>query len=205
MISNQFLQIGQELLSSLPKTERTAPVLGVGACSLFAAPITHHLVPQQSVSIRDIAALLTSDAIREATAKIRATDDPDLRRKLKVDVLPGITPAAILAKRRGDSLLCTSGVISMDLDGVSNAEALKAQLAADTSMPPLLIYTSVSGQGLKVLYRIVLTAEWTFLRWFNFYSQYLSQTYGITPDRACKDLTRLAFLSYDDKPFVAAF
>ncbi len=56
---------------------------------------------------------------------------------------------------------------------------------------------SVRGKGLKVLYPIQLDACHDYRWWFEKYSRYLSDRYGVIVDKSCKDICRLAFLCHD--------
>lgn len=198
-----FTRMGANLLKELPAGETANPTLGIGLCSYFQTPITRNLAPSEHINLMKLVEIIRDGTLREQTELIRAElSDKDAVRRDKVRLLPAIAPAGCFAQRNRDHLLAYSGIISLDLDDIDQPEALKQLLAADTQCPPLLIYTSVSGRGLKVFYRIVLTAHWNYLRWFDYYSEYLKQTYGITSDRACKDTSRLAFLNHDPEPYV---
>lgn len=165
--------------------------------SYFSAPITRCLVPSRAMSLDEVVSLIKSNELQSVTEQIRSLGDVNAVRRAKVELLPGITPSGTFRMRRSDGLLSSSGMVSLDIDHREDAEALKVQLAGDKDVAPILIYTSVSGKGLKVLYPIELDEKHDYRWWLEHYSRYLAARYGVIVDKSCKDICRLAFLCHD--------
>lgn len=165
-----------------------------GRCSFFR----HYFdrIPIDTVSIQDF---VTNYSVSKKSwvEKIRLCDDDEQRKKMKLR-LPAITPAGTFTIRRSNSIRSYSGFLSIDLDYLGeSANSVKVQL----SDFPGLAYCglSVSGKGLFLLVKISDTSQ---------YNAHLEAVFsdlawkGLSPDPACKDITRLRFLSYDPDPIV---
>ncbi|MBR3467149.1 MAG: DUF3987 domain-containing protein [Bacteroidales bacterium] len=105
-----------------------------------------------------------------------------------------------------------TGYMCFDLDD-SDADyrSVRAAMAADGVLRPVLMFTSPRGK-LKVVLRVpqcietpdtVGPEDW----WKHVYrcvSTYISYTYSIMPDQQCNDITRVCYLSHDDDPYYDA-
>jgi hypothetical protein len=73
-------------------------------------------------------------------------------------------------------------------------EAVRVKLCADVRVH--FLFTSPSG-GLKVGFKIKATCPETHLAAFISVRDILLEDFGLVPDNACKDVSRLCYLSYD--------
>ncbi|WP_108823587.1 BT4734/BF3469 family protein [Dysgonomonas sp. Marseille-P4361] len=132
--------------------------------------------------------------------KIRQCKDKEEQRKLKAS-LPCATISGIFYNRNSDGLMQHSGLICIDIDGadnphVTNMEDLKIKL----SELPYILYCglSVSGKGLMC---IIPIEEPKCHRKHFFALEKEFKELEISVDAACKDVTRLRYKSYDEKPY----
>ena len=151
----------------------------------------------------DILSFLTSDKYKHLICEIRATADITRRRELKKK-LPAITPAGIFyPSRKAENLISYSGYICVDIDGKDSptVEDWSATAHYIGSLSPCVLYAGLSagGNGCFVVYRIATPQRYT-EHLTSIHSELCSN--GIIPDRACKDLARLRYASYDPKPYI---
>ena len=148
--------------------------------SLFAAPISPvkdsasgriirpaTLKPCRTVTLQEVYQLIALDAqIAADTLIVRAAlendggkdkgkDQSDAKteyRRLKQERLPYVTPCGTFSYRNSQSLVCPSGLIVLDVDGLDSmreAEELRAALFYDQFLNPALTFISPSGRGVK--------------------------------------------------------
>lgn len=151
----------------------------------------------------DILSFLTSDKYKHLICEIRATTDITHRRELKKK-LPAITPAGVFyPSRKAENLISYSGYICVDIDGKDNPTIENWSVTAHYigSLSPCVLYAGVSagGNGCFAIYRIATPQR---------YAEHLASIVaelngkGIIADKACKDIARLRFASYDPTPYI---
>ena len=108
--------------------------------------------------------------------------------------LPCVTVSGNFLVRKKDSLIKHSGYIAIDFDDINlnNLDKIRNQLKSDIYTYSL--FTSVSGNGFCVIVKIDPHKH---LESFDGLYNYYLDTYKLLPDIACKDVTRLRFVSYD--------
>lgn len=135
--------------------------------------------------------------LRFLVDQIRASHDKYQRDQFKKQ-LPAITPSGIFTERKKSCLVQHSGLIAFDIDNIGDsASDIKAAL----SEIPNIAYCglSVSGQGLWGLIPISNADKHE----AHFRAIELAFAgIGITIDRACKDVSRLRFYSYDNEAYI---
>ena len=141
---------------------------------------------------------------RDKIAAIRSTDDKERRRQLK-SMLPCATIAGTFSPSRKDDMLVEpSYFMCIDIDGADNPwitdwDAVKRELARKNSS---LVYAglSVGGNGLWLIYLIQYPLYYK--RQFDYLVRDLFEVKHLKADLQCGNISRLRFLSYDDRPFV---
>lgn len=113
--------------------------------------------------------------------------------------LPGILFSGTFSKRSASALLAHSGLICADLDHLADLEAYRDHIIADPHV--LACFRSPTGTGLKVVFRC--DPEKPHIESFNAVEHYVLSAFGLEVDQACKDVSRLCFVSYDPEAFVA--
>jgi len=135
---------------------------------------------------------------QDIVLKIRCIQD-HAERKAAKEKLPYVTLSGMFTKeRRANELTNHSGFIGMDIDNVANElEGLRAMLSSDPFI--YAIFTSVSGTGLCVIFKIDPDKH---LDAFNGIADYLIKKYQIVIDPSGKDVSRPRYVSYDPYLFV---
>ena len=129
--------------------------------------------------------------------RVRECQDTDERRRMKLR-LPVITPAGVFSERNKACLLSYSGYLCIDID---NLQGAIPETKDKLKNFPGLAYCglSVSGDGLFMIVKISDPQEYEAHLESIFYDL---DSLGIVPDKCCKDITRLRFVSYDDAPIM---
>ena len=141
----------------------------------------------------DILAGIKEGKFREKVEQLRSIKDKKAYDEAKTNC-PSVTVSGTFSQRSNKSLIKHSGVICLDLDNLDDVEAVKATIKEDRFV--YAIFTSVSGKGLAVLIRIEPDQKKHFSAFQNLKAYFLMM-YGIAIDKACGDISRLRFLSYD--------
>lgn len=188
-------------------TMTTAPVLQA-SCSICTHAQDAECEGGQR-PIADVLADIVSGRWAAEVDQIRVTFD--LAGKDGVDSfkksLPGAIFAGTFSHRKAAALKARSGVLCVDLDHSDNPEALAdpsciADVKQLVSESPHVAaaFVSPTGTGLKVLVHID-TAR-THRECFDAVERYFA-AYGLKIDPACKDVSRLCFVSHDANAYVA--
>lgn len=94
--------------------------------------------------------------------------------------------------------------IAIDVDHNDNPTLSVEDMKAIVNATPYVVYsaTSVSGMGLFALIELEnVNSTDTFTNYFNALQNYF-KGYGITIDKACKDATRLRYITHDPNPYI---
>lgn len=138
---------------------------------------------------------------KELIEKIRITTDKTERNNLKNN-LPAITPSGIFCNgRKENNLENYSGLICLDIDNINIFELAEERKKIEQNKFSYIVFTSPSGKGLKVFIKVENDKN-KHLESFLALEKYYLNEFNIVIDKACKDFTRLCFLSYDKKIFV---
>lgn len=120
----------------------------------------------------------------------------DLNKKKE---LPCFTPSGIFFKRNKQGIDNYSGLICLDIDKVNDPEQLKEQCKTISWI--WVAFITPSGSGLKIF--VQTPAE---LNQFQIYEAEVARAFyantGYLRDEKSKDLTRLQFISYDEKIYI---
>lgn len=141
--------------------------------------------------------------LREHIGEMTDKDKQDYKRSH----FPVITPSATFIpdadNRKVESIQDFTNVIAIDVDMKDNKGKSLAEIRRIVNKNPYVFYSaiSVSGQGLFALIRLddVDSTE-TFKEYYTALEEYFKWK-GIVIDGACKDPTRLRYISYDPTPY----
>lgn len=116
--------------------------------------------------------------------------------------LPGATISGVFRVRRGDALERHSGYIALDIDHGDNLTISNPQNIAMVLRfrPEVACFMhSCSGTGLFAVVRLAYPEKHKdqFRALFDEY-----KALGINLDKACSDITRIRFASYDEHPYI---
>lgn len=149
----------------------------------------------------DLIEFLTSDKGKTIAEKIRQTTDKKERDELKKS-LPCCTPSGVFSKRGKNGLLKHSGLICIDIDGSDNPGITDWQAQVEQLghlQEVMFAGLSVSGNGAFCIIQIAYPDKHA--AHFRALEAGFSQ-YGIKIDPACKDVSRLRFYSYNERPYI---
>tara|TARA_R110000744_G_scaffold375718_1_gene489383 strand:+ start:1978 stop:4398 length:2421 start_codon:yes stop_codon:yes gene_type:complete len=137
-------------------------------------------------------------ASKESILAIRKLKDKSDRNDLKKN-LPAVCFSGEFPKRRDNAIMVHSGIICLDFDNfstVARRKAIRESMEADSYV--MSVFTSPSGNGLKVLIKIPPIIE-NHVKYFNALQDYWKLEEF---DTACKNISRVCYESYDPNIYV---
>lgn len=154
---------------------------------------------------------INTGTLQEVTERVRNMSPEQYadRKGGKVNLLPLVTFGGVFSKREGAGLLEASGLVGLDIDHLSGLEGvsledLKERLSQDREIGLRLIFTSPSGDGLKIVCKTSgeIKDRESYRREFEILNTFVSQKYSIpiAPiglDSGISDICRGCLLCYD--------
>jgi predicted DNA-binding protein YlxM (UPF0122 family) len=135
---------------------------------------------------------------KELVEKIRKEKDKSLRNIMKQS-LPAICFSGTFNKRLDTALVEHSGYICLDFDGYATAKEMKMEkdiLSTDNYV--YSVFISPSGDGLKVLVKIPKDPD-NHKNYFNALEKHFESPQF---DKACKNISRVCYESYDPAIYI---
>jgi hypothetical protein len=144
-----------------------------------------------------LGAFLDSRKYREKVLEVRAASDKDARNALKKE-LPAATVSGVFTRRNAAGLAQYNGLVCLDFDAADNPGRSAAEMRAILAEFDEVAYAglSVSGQGVFAIIATNNTDPAQHGRVVDILGTVLAEC-DIYYDRACKDVCRLRFVSYD--------
>ena len=176
--------------SSTPET----PVAEV-KFSYFRRPVKNTL-PSREMTLEEAYLEIKSERHQWQTKALRAITGKEQARLFKSLNFDYVTFSGTFFKRNEQGLIQHSGLLTLDIDHVTDLKELKKTMLADTFIQTKLLFISPSGDGLKWIVIIDL-GVYTHLQWFRAIAHYLQITYHLEVDASGKDISRACFLPYD--------
>ena len=168
-----------------------------GSVNISQVTNVHGTQTQDCLLIDVIHRIQTGEGgLKDRIEKIRTTNDKAERSRLK-EALPAVLFSGRFSKRASSGLMKHSGLICLDFDNLSDAEAKRDEVAPDEHV--VAAFISPSGNGLKVLFTVPDDEE-LHLHCYHSCVEYM-RAYGLEADPSGKDVARLCFLSYDPKAY----
>lgn len=134
---------------------------------------------------------------QDIVLNIRTIQDKEIRRVEKTK-LPNVTISGVFGKRLDTDCKSASGFIAVDLDNLGGeVESTRVLLESDPYV--YSIFTSVSGSGLCVLFKIDPEQH---RRSFEGIADYLIKKYQLLADSSGVNESRARFVSYDPDLFI---
>lgn len=148
-----------------------------------------------------LGAFLDSKKYRDMVLAVRAEADKKSRDERK-KALPAATISGVFSRRSVAGLEAYNGLVCLDFDAKENPGRKPAEMRAILAEFDEVAYAglSVSGQGVFAVIATNNTDPAAHGRVVDLLGQVLSQ-YDIYYDRACKDVCRLRFVSYDTEAY----
>ena len=138
--------------------------------SLFRALCTQQ--PPTPVTLQEVYRIVTTDnGLKNETEKFRYFTSQGFDKEadeIKRSRCPGFTPAAVFEKHRRYNCITAITQYSMvDLDGLTEAEAVRFMELLKDDPYWLLAYITISGKGLRIIFRVEgVTDQKTYLKAF---------------------------------------
>jgi predicted P-loop ATPase len=152
--------------------------------------------PQELIDFTEYLYLIKNGHWQDDVITFRAIQDPEERKAAKRKII-AVTPSGEFTGRGQAGLKNHSGLICIDVDDKDN-EGLNEKVRALVGDPFVFAFhQSLGGLGYAIYFRIEPTKH---LDAYLAIEKYLADTYHLVADKACKDVTRLRFVSFD--PFL---
>lgn len=188
-----------------------------GGFSFYKAPIKN-IKPLKIVTLEDVFKLITSNEYEQQTQEHRAILDKKKSSIYKSQNFDYVTFNGIFEERADAKLVKLSGFFSIDIDNIgNNLNKIKNRILNDKELLANLVFTSPSGNGLKIIVRIDisivnLNAKGKILdNIWQAVNSHIGKKYNdlIKPnekgeyiDSSCKDLSRACFLCQDKEAYI---
>jgi|RhiMetdeSRZDD1v2_1073273.scaffolds.fasta_scaffold77675_7 VirE-like protein len=134
----------------------------------------------------------------EQLRRTRTTQGDDAYARAKRRSI-AFTPAGTFSARTSASLDTPSGCLNLDLDDLSDLDHARATIGADPHLVYMFVSPSDIGLKLGIWVSGFINAD-TYRHAWLAVERYLVQTYpdlAVNNDRACKDVSRLCYVSWD--------
>ena len=156
------------------------------------------------VTLEQVVAQIKSTSLREPTMEVRhAMEHNDMRRvkRLKTESFPAMMPACYCREgcRQLEDVVGLTGICQADFDHLDDDQLREARQRLQSDPYVLLLYTSMSGHGLHVLYRWDVTAAYT--QAFRQGNEYLARVACAGYDPSVESPVHLSNLSYDPEAY----
>jgi len=169
--------------------------------SFFQPPVTNTL-PARTISLAKCCEMIKlPHPYFDKTTKLRSFTKPEEKKQYKSQHLAFVCFSGIFSRRSEKSLITHSGLITIDLDHIPEPEKLKRDLYYDFELDPAMIFTSPSGNGLKLIVSVDIS-QGLHSEYFSAISGYLQKNYNIKADPSGKDISRACFLCHDPHIFL---
>lgn len=160
--------------------------------------------PLKDVTLYDWLTLY-SHTMKDCIENIRDINKYDevTAKQLKIDKLPCITLSAYFNGYRNKSnIRYYNSVICIDIDKADNEHITDWEETKLRIMQlPFVMYSSLSCRGEGIFCLVYYDTTKSFIKVWNSLERDFREI-GINIDEACKDETRLRFISYDDKAYI---
>lgn len=168
--------------------------------SFFKAPVTN-ITPYKTITLIDVFKVITGEYCKAHTHKLRLISNTKQNREYKASKFPYATFSGIFEARNENQLIQHSGLIAIDFDHLEAVEETRTQLLKDPNFETELLFVSPNGNGLKWIVAIDVE-KYSHAENFQAIFNYIKNTYSIEIDKACKDVCRATFISYDPAAFI---
>ena len=152
--------------------------------------------PCTSATWQETLERIKSNRYQETINKARSIDDPNEYREFKKK-MPAVTFCGKFKQKRNKANIESStGFITADLDHLEDVEKTFELLTKDENI--WFAFRSPSGDGIKCGIRGEnIQTDDDIKKLYSGIERYFKETYQIEIDPACKDISRLTFVSYD--------
>jgi hypothetical protein len=170
--------------------------------SYFKAPV-RNTIPAKGITLPQLHQAITGNYYKKVTETYRAMPTGTEKAAFKTSRFDHVTFAGTFAARKSDSLKNLSGYTILDFDHVKELEPLKRKLLSDPVLDAEMVFTSPSGDGLKVV--IFNNDKAPYQSFYDALIKYIQKQY---PDQResldvkNKDVARTCFVCHDETAFI---
>lgn len=152
--------------------------------------------PQELIEFNEYLYLIKNGHWQDEVISFRAIQDPEERKAAKRKIT-AVTPSGEFTGRGQAGLKNHSGLICIDVDDKDNDNLNDKVKGLKNDPFVYAFHQSLGGLGYAIYFRIEPTKH---LDAYLALEKYLGDTYHLIADKACKDVTRFRFVSFD--PFL---
>lgn len=184
----------------LIKSERLISIDIVDALfSYYKSPIKN-LQPYAEIGLRDLHSVIVDPKyFGRQTDHLRALDAPS-KKAAKASTLDYVTFGGTFHRRDAHALKEASGLMCLDLDHLHNLAAKKRKLIADTFLNALLVFTSPSGDGLKVVIKNPFNSG-NYSQDYKRVSEYVFRRFALQVDKT-SNIAWACFICHDPEAWI---
>ena len=156
--------------------------------------------PCGTMSLVDAYNYITGKQAMHATQELRRIKEHKEAQLYKLRNFRIATFAGVFSKRSANALVTPSGYMVIDIDGLktkAQVQDVRYICISDPRLRPLLVFTSPSGYGVKVVIDIDTTRNLSFRDYFRWVAMYMQFEYGIDVDCSGSDICRACYLPHD--------
>ena len=153
-----------------------------------------------NISIENVLELIKSGkGFKNTIQRIRQEPEKAIQNQIK-KLLPAVTISGLFGESRTTKyLLKHSGFIQIDFDDVIDLPKALRELQNDKFS--YAVFISPGGKGIKLIVKISAEKD-QHIESFTQLEKYYKKNFNLNADKQCKDISRLLFLSWDEKLFV---
>lgn len=152
---------------------------------------------------------IKSDVFKPLTLALRSMMgkvEDDALAEFKLLNFQSVTSAGTFQRRCASGIITPSDLLTIDIDGLGSEAAAREmmnRLINDPQIEVDLAFLSPKGLGVKAF---VTIPDWlrekTFKQSFDFFTKHIAATHGVLIDQSGSDISRLAFLCWDEQAYI---
>ena len=156
------------------------------------------------IPIEEVFKLIRSDRYREITEKYRYFKQAGLEQdagNIKKECTAFLASTLCEGGHGSACIRAYRPMATCDLDNIPEEEMEKCCNLLFENPYVLLSYITISGYGIRIVYRTDVTDIRLHPQAFTSGNQYFSQLLGVPYDKQCKNANRLNFLAFDPQAY----
>ena len=184
--------------------------------SVYRPPFSSAYIPTESITLEEVWERITDRGLQDQTTALRILLQEGRKEEYKTskgNLLPSVTfggtfdyrttNTETLSRKGKTGLLRGSGFVIIDIDHISETglslQELKDRISEDREIGVRLVFTSPSGNGLKVVCRVSsqITEKDSYKTAYNSLRHFINSKYGEIVDKSGSDISRLCLLCCD--------
>ena len=184
--------------------------------SVYRPPFSSAYIPTESITLEEVWERITDRGLQDQTTALRILLQEGRKEEYKTskgNLLPSVTfggtfdyrttNTETLSREGKTGLLRGSGFVIIDIDHISETglslQDLKDRISEDREIGVRLVFTSPSGDGLKVVCRVSsqITDKDPYKTAYNSLRHFINSKYGEIVDKSGSDISRLCLLCCD--------